>query len=88
MATRTQANGVLSIASSQATGNGNKPAPAKPAAVKLKTIIRRLPPGLTQDEFTTILGEDWKLGERYAMNIIKDLNSGCEGWIDWNHWLH
>tara|TARA_R110002060_G_scaffold18198_1_gene25091 strand:+ start:169 stop:408 length:240 start_codon:yes stop_codon:yes gene_type:complete len=63
MATRTQANGVLSIASSQATGNGNKPAPAKPAAVKLKTIIRRLPPGLTQDEFTTILGEDWKLGE-------------------------
>lgn len=26
----------------------------------------------------------WKLGERYAMNIIADLNSGCEGWIDWN----
>ena len=31
--------------------------------------------------------EDWKLGERYAMNIIKDLNSGCEGWIDWNLFL-
>ena len=30
-----------------------------------------------------MLGE-WKLGERYAMNIIADLNSGCEGWIDWN----
>lgn len=28
--------------------------------------------------------DDWKLGERYAMNIIADLNSGCEGWIDWN----
>ena len=41
--------------------------------------------------------EDWKLGERYAMNIIADANSGCraavrgedfgcsgEGWIDWN----
>lgn len=27
---------------------------------------------------------DWKLGERYAMNIISDLNAGCEGWIDWN----
>lgn len=27
---------------------------------------------------------DWKLAERYAMNIIADLNSGCEGWIDWN----
>lgn len=26
----------------------------------------------------------WKLGERYAMNIISDLNNGCEGWIDWN----
>ncbi|KAK0119986.1 regulator of nonsense transcription [Cadophora gregata] len=63
MATRTQANGVLSIASSQTTGNGNKPAPAKPAAVKLKIIIRRLPPGLTQEEFTTILGEEWKLGQ-------------------------
>lgn len=30
-----------------------------------------------------LLGE-WKLGERYAMNIVADLNSGCEGWIDWN----
>merc|ERR1719412_720301 len=29
------------------------------------------------------LGE-WKLGERYAMNIISDMNNGCEGWIDWN----
>merc|ERR1712232_619412 len=28
--------------------------------------------------------DDWKLGERYAMNVISDLNSGCEGWIDWN----
>lgn len=27
---------------------------------------------------------DWKHGERYAMNIIADLNNGCEGWIDWN----
>jgi O-glycosyl hydrolase len=27
---------------------------------------------------------DWWLGERYAMNIISDMNAGCEGWIDWN----
>lgn len=27
---------------------------------------------------------NWKLGERYAMNIIADVNAGCEGWIDWN----
>ncbi|CAK0853652.1 unnamed protein product [Prorocentrum cordatum] len=32
---------------------------------------------------SSVLG-DWKQGERYAMNIIADLNSGCEGWIDWN----
>jgi len=33
--------------------------------------------------FASWLG-DWKTGERYAMNIIADMNSGCEGWIDWN----
>lgn len=27
---------------------------------------------------------DWKLGERYAENIIKDLNHWTEAWIDWN----
>ena len=27
---------------------------------------------------------DWSIGERYARNIIGDLNAGCEGWIDWN----
>lgn len=26
----------------------------------------------------------WFSGERYAHNIINDLNSGCKGWIDWN----
>jgi len=29
----------------------------------------------------------WKFGERYGMNIIADLNSGTEGWIDWNLYL-
>lgn len=29
------------------------------------------------------LGE-WPLGERYARSIIKDLNHGAVGWIDWN----
>ncbi|CAE7272480.1 GBA [Symbiodinium pilosum] len=28
--------------------------------------------------------DSWKTGERYGMNIIADLNAGCEGWIDWN----
>lgn len=26
----------------------------------------------------------WFSGERYAHNILNDLNSGCTGWIDWN----
>lgn len=26
----------------------------------------------------------WYAGERYAYNIINDLNHGCTGWIDWN----
>ena len=26
----------------------------------------------------------WFNGERYAHNIINDLNNGCMGWIDWN----
>jgi glucosylceramidase len=26
----------------------------------------------------------WFPGERYAHNIINDLNHGCNGWIDWN----
>lgn len=26
----------------------------------------------------------WYPGERYAHNIINDLNNGCNGWIDWN----
>jgi len=31
---------------------------------------------------------EWKFGERYGMNIITDLNNGCEGWIDWNLFLN
>eukprot|EP00435_Cladocopium_sp_Y103_P063280 s159_g24.t2 len=34
-------------------------------------------------ELSSVL-HDWKLGERYSMNMIADMNSGCEGWIDWN----
>ncbi|HXP51426.1 MAG TPA: glycoside hydrolase family 30 protein, partial [Bacteroidia bacterium] len=27
---------------------------------------------------------DWSLGERYGYSMIHDLNSGAEGWTDWN----
>jgi len=33
-----------------------------------------------------VLGE-WKMGERYGMNMISDFNNGNEGWIDWNLYL-
>ncbi|CAE7578715.1 GBA [Symbiodinium sp. CCMP2592] len=38
---------------------------------------------LGERPLASVLG-DWKIAERYAMNIIADMNSGCEGWIDWN----
>ncbi|KAK2627890.1 hypothetical protein QTJ16_002536 [Diplocarpon rosae] len=62
MATRTQANGVLSITPAHTSGNVARPTPAKPSAIKLKIIIRRLAPGLTEEEFISVLGDEWKLG--------------------------
>jgi glucosylceramidase len=35
--------------------------------------------GLLSEE----VASSWKQGERHAMNFIADVNSGCEGWIDW-----
>ncbi|MCJ1248946.1 hypothetical protein MMC30_006167 [Trapelia coarctata] len=40
------------------------PTPTKAASPRLKVIIRRLPPGLTEQEFYSSLGEEWKRGER------------------------
>ncbi|OJJ37771.1 hypothetical protein ASPWEDRAFT_108810 [Aspergillus wentii DTO 134E9] len=34
----------------------------KPAAPRLKLLVRRLPPGLTQAEFESALGDEWKVG--------------------------
>lgn len=28
--------------------------------------------------------QDWANGERYASQMIADLNAGCVGWVDWN----
>lgn len=36
--------------------------PAKPKASRLKVVIRRLPPGLTQAEFDDYIGDEWKAG--------------------------
>ncbi|MCJ1258090.1 hypothetical protein MMC24_005920 [Lignoscripta atroalba] len=38
--------------------------PSKSAAPRLKVVVRRLPPGLTQTEFEVALGTDWNVGGR------------------------
>ncbi|EEH05120.1 conserved hypothetical protein [Histoplasma capsulatum G186AR] len=54
--------GVLPISPLAAQrGSSNKPSP-KPAAPQLKVLIRRLPPGLTAQEFVAVLGDEWKVG--------------------------
>ena len=40
---------------------GTSRAGRKPAE-RLKGVVRRLPPGLTQTEFEAVLGEEWKVG--------------------------
>lgn len=57
-----QANGVLAVPASQTSGTAPKPPPTK-SADKLKVVVRRLAPGLTEEEFTTILGDEWKVGQ-------------------------
>jgi len=59
---RSQPNGVLAVTASQTSGHGPRPVLGKPPSPKLKVIIRRLAPGLTEGEFMSVLGEEWKLG--------------------------
>ncbi|KAE9380296.1 hypothetical protein N431DRAFT_395012 [Stipitochalara longipes BDJ] len=56
-------NGVLAITASQTSGNGPRSAVAKPPSPKLKVVVRRLAPGLTEAEFTSVLGDDWNIGQ-------------------------
>jgi regulator of nonsense transcripts 3 len=56
-------NGVLAITASQTSGSGPRSAVAKPPSPKLKIVVRRLAPGLTEAEFTSVLGDDWILGQ-------------------------
>ncbi|KAF7596918.1 hypothetical protein BBP40_011963 [Aspergillus hancockii] len=57
--------GVLQIPVAATQKNSTPTAPRKApkaAAPRLKLLVRRLPPGLTQAEFETALGPEWKLG--------------------------
>jgi regulator of nonsense transcripts 3 len=62
MAPQTGINGVLPVSVLQKNAPASAPRGPKAAQPKLKLILRRLPPGLTQEEFETLLGDEWKLG--------------------------
>ncbi|KAL9110700.1 MAG: hypothetical protein Q9187_008018, partial [Circinaria calcarea] len=49
-------NGILSVPATTTLGT------SRTAIPRLKVVIRRLPPGLTQAEFEEALGEEWKVG--------------------------
>jgi len=53
--------GVLPV-SVAATRKVNKQAPRAPAP-RLRLIVRRLPPGLTETEFWDALGTEWRVGQ-------------------------
>lgn len=57
-------NGVLSVPASatQKKSGGNPERHPQQTSARLKIIIRRLPPGLTQGEFEEAMGDDWKVG--------------------------
>lgn len=61
--TQKSTGGVLQIpaAATQKNSPGSKKHP-KPAAPRLKLLVRRLPPGLTEEEFKNALGEEWMAG--------------------------
>lgn len=61
-------NGVLPVPAtvlqkqSPPTNAPRGPARSKSTSPRLKVIIRRLPPGLTEEEFQVVLGDEWKVG--------------------------
>jgi len=63
MSSAPRPNGVLSIPASatQRRAGGPINMSSRAATLRLKVIVRRLPPGLSQTEFDTALGDDWKI---------------------------
>ncbi|THV47072.1 hypothetical protein BGAL_0337g00060 [Botrytis galanthina] len=60
---RNNTNGALSVTTTQTSGNSSKQSASKPASSKMKLIVRRLAPGLTETEFCSLLGDEWKAGQ-------------------------
>ncbi|KAJ9667569.1 hypothetical protein H2201_002438 [Coniosporium apollinis] len=62
-----QANGVIPISAAAiqkgaAVNGAPRGSSAKASAPRLKVVVRRLPPGLTQAEFEVAVGDEWRLG--------------------------
>ncbi|KAK0748511.1 Smg-4/UPF3 family-domain-containing protein [Apiosordaria backusii] len=67
---------LLSRKTNGATAAQSSPDPPKATKAKApvngeKVVVRRLPPGMTEEEFVTILGDEWKIG------------SGKVGWFSY-----
>lgn len=71
MAPHAGVNSVLPVAVLNKNTQSQTPRGPKTAAPRLKLICRRLPPGLTEEEFLTILGDEWRQGA---------------GKVDWVRW--
>lgn len=54
-------NGVLPVANLQ--GSSKKAPPMKAAGPRLKVVVRRLAPGLTETEFLAHIGDQWRVGQ-------------------------
>ena len=74
MTPTSRSNGVLSIpacATQKRTG-GPINMSSRAATPRLKVVVRRLPPGLTQTEFDAALGDEWEVnGGRVDWAIYK-----------------
>ncbi|KAJ9648020.1 hypothetical protein H2199_001797 [Coniosporium tulheliwenetii] len=62
-----RANGVIPISAAAiqkgaAVNGAPRGSSAKASAPRLKVVVRRLPPGLTQAEFEVAVGDEWRLG--------------------------
>ena len=57
------ANGVLPVTASQTAGSASMTSSNKSTGPRLKVVVRRLAPALTEAEFRKLLGENWELGQ-------------------------
>lgn len=67
MAAKGRAGGVLPINAAatkkEKSGQGHVKSSPRSQAPKLRLIVRRLPPGLTEGEFWAALGDEWQVGK-------------------------